>query len=96
MIEMIIPIVVALISSGCTLVGVIVTNRKNNAEMLAQIRQDSAVSDTEIKGQIDVIRQEIKDLTKQVERHNQVIDRTYALESRMAAAEAKIEATRHE
>ena len=91
-----IPIIVAIITSGFTLIGVIVTNRKDKADMLAQIRQDSTVSDTEIKGQIDVIRQEIKDLTKQVERHNQVIDRTYSLESRMAAAEAKIEAARHE
>ena len=94
--EVWIPVIVALITSGLTLVGVIITSRKDKADMLAQIRQDSIVRDTEIKGQIDVIRQEIKDLTRQVEKHNQVIDRTYALESRIAAAEAKIEANRHE
>ena len=95
MIEIIVPIAVALITSGLTLVGVIYTNRKSNADMMAQIRQDSEVQDTKLQGRIDVIQQEIKDLTRQVEKHNQVVERTYALENRMAVAEERINDAHH-
>ena len=40
MIEIIVPIAVALITSGLTLVGVIYTNRKSNADMMAQLAAD--------------------------------------------------------
>ena len=95
MIEVLGPIAVALITSGLTLVGVVLTNRKSNADMMAQIRQDSEVQDTKLQGKIDVLQQEIKDLTRQVERHNQVIDRTYALENRMGVAEERISDANH-
>lgn len=92
--EIWIPIIVAFITGGLALAGTIITNRKDNADMLAQIRRDSEVSDAKIQGRIDVIQQEIQDLTKQVERHNQVIDRTFGLEQRMAVAEARIDELR--
>ena len=90
-----VPIIVALITSGLTLVGVIYTNRRDNADMLAKIRQDSEVQDTKLNGRIDVIQQEIKDLTRQVEKHNQVIERTYRLEERMSVAEERISDANH-
>lgn len=90
MIEIIVPIAVALITSGLTLVGVIFTNRKSNADMMAQIRRDSEVQDTKLQGKIDVIQQEIKDLTKTVEKHNNIIERTYELERKMGVAEERI------
>lgn len=95
MIEIIVPIVVALITSGLTFCGVIVANRKSNVEMMAQLRQDSAVSDATIQGQINVIQKQIEDLTKQVEKHNQVIERTYNLEQKMAVAEERISDAHH-
>ena len=87
MIEIIVPIVVAHITSGLTFCGVIVANRKSNVEMMAQLMQDSAVSDATIQGQINMIQKQIEELTKQVEKHNQVIERTYNLEQKMAVAE---------
>ena len=93
--EIWVPIIVAIITSVLTLIGVVYTNRKDNADMLAKIRQDSEVQDTKLNGRIDVISQEIKDLTKQVEKHNQVIERTYALENRMGVAEERISDTNH-
>ena len=95
MIEVLVPIAVALITGGLALIGTIVVNRKDNAEMLAQIRRDSEVQDAKLQGRIDVIQQEIKDLTKQVERHNQVVERTYGLERRMDVAEERISDANH-
>lgn len=91
----IVPIAVALITSGLTLVGVIITNRRSNADMMAQIRRDSEVQDTKLQGRIDVIDEKITALSDRVERHNQVIDRTYALENRMGVAEERISDANH-
>jgi hypothetical protein len=92
--EMWVPIIVALITSGLTLVGVIIANRRSNADMVEQIRRDSEVQDVKLQGRIDVIHQTISDLTKQVEKHNQVIERTYGLERRMSLAEERIDVLR--
>lgn len=95
MIEIVVPIAVALITSGLTLVGVIITNRRSNADMMAQIRRDSEVQDTKLQGRIDVIDEKITALSDRVERHNKVIERTYALESRMSVAEEKLSDAHH-
>lgn len=95
MIDVLVPIAVALITGGLALVGTIFVNRKDNAEMLAQIRRDSEVQDTKLQGKIDVIQQEIKDLTRQVEKHNQVVERTYELERKMGVAEERISDAHH-
>ena len=95
MIEIVVPIAVALITSGLTLVGVIITNKRNNADMMAQIRRDSEVQDTKLQGRIDVIDEKITALSDRVERHNQVVDRTYALENRMGVAEERISDANH-
>ena len=95
MIEIVVPIAVALITSGLTLVGVIITNRRNNADMMDQIRRDSEVQDTKLQGRIDVIDEKITALSDRVERHNQVVERTYALENRMGVAEEKLSDAHH-
>lgn len=91
MIEIVVPIAVALITSGLTLIGVIITNKRNNMEMMDQIRRDSEVQDAKLQGRIDVIEQEIKDLTKTVEKHNNMVERTYALEARVNTIEDRID-----
>lgn len=95
MIEIVVPIAVALITSGLTLVGVIITNRRNNADMMDQIRRDSEVQDTKLQGRIDVIGEKITALSERVERHNQVVERTYALENRMGVVEERISDANH-
>ena len=65
--------VAMIITGGFTLIGVILTNIFSNK----QVARD-------IKGQIDVsmavTNTKLEDLTKQVEKHNQVIERTFKLE----------------
>ena len=56
-------IISALIGGGVTLLGVLITNAKQQA----------------------VMEERISNLTKQVEKHNSIVERTYRLESDMGA-----------
>ncbi|MBR0463461.1 MAG: hypothetical protein IJJ23_03655 [Clostridia bacterium] len=84
-------IIVALITGGITLVGIIASH----IGTIAQMEKKSELSDEKIQGQINVIDQKISALSERVERHNQVIERTYALENRMGIAEERISDAHH-
>lgn len=60
---------VSIITGALTLVGVIVTNIGSNRKMEHQLEVSMAITNTKLE-----------DLTKQVEKHNQVIERTFKLE----------------
>lgn len=72
-------IIVALISGGITLLGIIVSHFST----LGQIEKKSELSDERIQGQINVIDNKISTLSERVERHNNIIERTYELERRV-------------
>ena len=84
-------IIVALITGGITLIGIIVSHFGT----IAQMEKKSELSDEAIKGQINVIDEKISALSDRVERHNKVIERTYALENRMGVAEERISDANH-
>lgn len=60
---------VSIITGALTLVGVVVSNIGSNRKMQHQLEVSMAVTNTKLE-----------DLTKQVEKHNQVIERTFKLE----------------
>ena len=62
-------IIVSIISGALTLLGVIITNIGSNRKIEHQLEVAMAVTNTKLE-----------DLTKTVEKHNQVIERTYKLE----------------
>lgn len=62
-------IIVSIITGGLSLVGVIVTNITSNRKIEHQLEVSMAITNTKLE-----------DLTKQVEKHNQVIERTFKLE----------------
>jgi predicted nucleic acid-binding Zn-ribbon protein len=84
-------IIVALITGGITLIGIIVSHFGT----ISQMEKKSELSDEAIKGQINVIDEKISALSDRVERHNKVIERTYALENRMGVAEERISDANH-
>ena len=84
-------IIVAMISSGITLIGIIASHLTT----IAQIEKKSELSDEKIQGQINVIDSKISALSERVERHNKVVERTYGLEQRMAVAEERISDAHH-
>ena len=62
-----------IITGGLTLVGVIITNVFSNKQVARDIKGQLEVS-------MAVTNTKLEDLTKQVEKHNQVIERTFKLE----------------
>ena len=82
-------IIVAAISGGLALIGTIITvlvsNKSQAKEMYARMDKHQAVTD-----------EKIDELSRRVEKHNNMIERTFDLERRMSVAEAKIDATWHE
>lgn len=66
-------IIVAIITGALSLLGVIITNINSNRKIERQLEVSMAVTNTKLE-----------DLTKQVEKHNQVIERTFKLEQAVA------------
>lgn len=62
-------IMVSIITGALSLAGVIITNVTSNRKIEHQLEVSMAITNTKLE-----------DLTKQVEKHNQVIERTFKLE----------------
>ena len=75
---------IALITGTLAVIGDIIISAKSTKELYAKLDKQSEIADERIKGEIAVIRTEIAELRKNVERHNSVIDRTYNLEKEVA------------
>ena len=80
-------IIVALVS----LVGTIITVWAANRHTLNELDKKSEVSDAKIDAKLDrfqaVTDTKIDELTRKVEKHNNMIERTYQLEGRMTEVE---------
>ena len=77
-------IIVALITGVCAIGAQLIISAKSTNDLYAKLDKQSEIKDTELKGEIAVIRTEITELRKNVEKHNSVIERTYALEKEVA------------
>lgn len=66
-------IIVSIITGVLSLTGVILTNISGNRKIERQLEVSMAITNTKLE-----------DLTKQVEKHNQVIERTFKLEQAVA------------
>lgn len=62
-------IIVSMVTGGFSLAGIIITNVLSNKKIEHQLEVSMAITNTKLE-----------DLTKQVEKHNQVIERTFKLE----------------
>jgi hypothetical protein len=78
--EIWIPIIVAVITGGCTLIGTVNTNRKLYNNTVGKLHGQFDVQNEKVAGEIALINNEIQILNTNVSKHNQVIDRTYKLE----------------
>ena len=77
-------IIVAIITGGLSLLGVIITNITSNRKIEHQLEVSMAVTNAKLE-----------DLTKQVEKHNQVIERVYHCEDTDKLLEEKISVANH-
>lgn len=83
-------VLVALITGGISLLGTVITVLITSRQTVAALDKKSELSDEKIHGEIAVIKTEIKTLSERVEKHNNMIERTYALERRMDVAEERV------
>ena len=77
-------IIVALITGGLSLVGVIITTRNNSKRMEQQLQTAQAVTDTKID-----------ELTREVREHNNFARRMPVLEERIKVANHRIDDLEH-
>lgn len=75
---------IALITGTLAVIGEIIVSAKNTRELYAKLDKQSELSDEKIQGEIAVIHTEISELRKTVEKHNSMVERTYALEKEVA------------
>lgn len=81
-------IITALIAAGATLVVCLINNAWTD-----QRRREEADADLEVlKATIKI---EIASLTRQVEKHNEVIERVYSLENKADVFEEKLKVANH-
>lgn len=80
---------VAIITGAISLVGTIITVTMANRQTLSTLSEQSKLADENIKGRMSVLEEKIDTLSKTVEKHNSVIERTYNLETRVAVLEKK-------
>lgn len=66
-------IIVSILTGVFSLLGVIITNINSNRKIERQLEVSMAVTDTKLEA-----------LTKQVEKHNQIVERTFKLEQAVA------------
>lgn len=75
---------VSLITGGFAFIGVCITNSKSNQKMQSNMETHQAVFD-----------ERLKDLTRQVEKHNSVIERTYEVETQIDVLKEKQRVANH-
>lgn len=83
-------IIVALITGFCAVVSQIILSARANRELYAKLDKQSEVADAKIRGEIDVINEEISGLRAEVQKHNQLVERTYKIEERLSVTEEKV------
>ena len=82
-------VLVALITGGITLAGTVITVLVSSRQTVAALDKQSSLSDEKIHREIDVIKEQIHTLSERVEKHNNMIERTYELEKKVAVLEAE-------
>ena len=84
----------AIIVAAVSLVGTIITVWAANRHTLSELDKKSELSDAKLDAKLDrhqaVTDTKIDELARKVEKHNQMIERTYQLEGRMNEAEHDI------
>ncbi len=83
-------IIVALITGLCAVVSQIIISATSTKELYSKLDEQSKLADERIKGDLAVIRTELNELRKTVEKHNTVIERTYQVEQELKVQDEKI------
>ena len=72
------------------LIGQIIIAAISNSGIIAKLEKNSEVADTNIRGEMNVIKTDISNLREEVKKHNQVVARAYELEKQVARHDEQI------
>jgi len=82
-------VLATLISSLLLLAGTVITVTASARSTRDGLRRDFEVHKAEVRGQTELLRAELQTLSARVEKHNSVVERTYALERELAVLKAE-------
>lgn len=88
-------IIVALITGGLSLAGVIFTSYKSSQQLYAKLDKQSELSDAKLEREIAVVKTEIKNLSDEVKKHNGFAERIPVLEEKASAANRRLNDLEH-
>ena len=88
-------VLAALITGICGIVAQVVISRRSKDELYNRLDKQSEVKDTELKGEIAVIKTEIQELRKSQDKHNQMIERMYDAEKEIAKVQEQMKVANH-
>lgn len=77
-------VIAALITGVCAVIAQAVLGKSNQQKIMSELDKRSELKDTELRGELAVLRTELTALRSSVDKHNTVIDRTYKLETEVA------------
>lgn len=87
-------VIVALITVSANIILQVVSAAIQSKDLLEKLQAESELADERIKSEIKannaLIYEKIDELSRRVEQHNKVVERTYALETKVARAEEQI------
>ena len=87
-------ITVALITVGANLLVTLISAAIQSKSVMEKIKSESELSDARLEAKLEkymaVQSEKIDELSRRVEKHNQVVERTYKLEERMGRNDEKI------
>lgn len=88
-------VIVSLITGGLSLIGIIITTARSNQQLFAKLDKQSELSDAKLDKEIAVIKQEIKNLSEEVRKHNGFAERIPVLEEKAASANRRLTDLEH-
>lgn len=77
-------IIVAVITGLCAIGSQLASSAKLTKELYSKLDKQSELSDERLRSEIQLVKADIAELRKTVEKHNGMIERTYKLEKEVA------------
>lgn len=88
-------IVGSLITGGLALIGVCITSKSQHDKTMAEIKRQDDVAFEKFNGELNLIKNDIKNLEKKQDKHNSLIERMYAVEKGVSVIEEKLQVANH-
>lgn len=88
-------IIVALITGGLSLVGIIITSVRSNQQLFAKLDKQSELSDAKLDKEIAVVKAQITTLSEEVRKHNAFAERIPILEEKAKSSDRRLTDLEH-